>query len=248
MEAANPKGDLSVKTSNLSSHDSAETRTWLTGHPRIHHVFIPTGARLPQPAGRLVAPLPTGCLSWTKLCQCRRDRASDLCRHRSTQPSRQALGLGTTSQDPTAPASPLFLSSLRNGALPVVCGRGKSCLISTYILSYLSLHCHYLMGSKREKIPSPQSTVTPDNTARISYFKCSSPLAPAPLPSGITAAFGNSVSMMKGSCVRELFLCELSEYLSAKPPGMVALYHIQHAHLLHAHPSSSLRLPSIPWL
>ena len=43
-EAANPTGDLSVITDNLSSHDSVATNTWLAAHPRIHHVFIPTRA------------------------------------------------------------------------------------------------------------------------------------------------------------------------------------------------------------
>lgn len=44
IEADNPTGDLFVITDNLSSHSSLETRTWLEEHPRIHHVFIPTGA------------------------------------------------------------------------------------------------------------------------------------------------------------------------------------------------------------
>jgi len=44
VEADNPTGDLDVITDNLSSHDSVETKTWLAAHPRIHHVFIPTGA------------------------------------------------------------------------------------------------------------------------------------------------------------------------------------------------------------
>jgi hypothetical protein len=44
IEADNPTGDLYVITDNLSSHDSAETKTWLAAHPRLHHVFIPTGA------------------------------------------------------------------------------------------------------------------------------------------------------------------------------------------------------------
>src|SRR5215831_20669166 len=44
IEAANPKGDLYLITDNLSSHDSAQTRAWLAEHPRLHHVFIPTGA------------------------------------------------------------------------------------------------------------------------------------------------------------------------------------------------------------
>lgn len=44
IEADNPSGDIFIITDNLSSHSSLETRTWLEGHPRIHHVFIPTGA------------------------------------------------------------------------------------------------------------------------------------------------------------------------------------------------------------
>jgi hypothetical protein len=44
IEADNPKGDLYLITDNLSSHNSLETRTWLEAHPRLHHVFIPTGA------------------------------------------------------------------------------------------------------------------------------------------------------------------------------------------------------------
>jgi transposase len=44
IEADNPSGDLFIITDNLSSHSSLETRTWLVDHPRIHHVFIPTGA------------------------------------------------------------------------------------------------------------------------------------------------------------------------------------------------------------
>ena len=44
IEADNPTGDIYVISDNLSSHNSLETRTWLEAHPRIHHVFIPTGA------------------------------------------------------------------------------------------------------------------------------------------------------------------------------------------------------------
>jgi hypothetical protein len=46
IEADNPTGDMFIITDNLSSHYSLETRTWLADHPRIQHVFIPTGARL----------------------------------------------------------------------------------------------------------------------------------------------------------------------------------------------------------
>ena len=44
IEADNPKGDLYLITDNLSSHNRLETRTWMEAHPRLHHVFIPTGA------------------------------------------------------------------------------------------------------------------------------------------------------------------------------------------------------------
>ena len=44
IEAENPTGDIYMITDNLSSHNSLETRTWLEAHPRLHHVFIPTGA------------------------------------------------------------------------------------------------------------------------------------------------------------------------------------------------------------
>jgi hypothetical protein len=43
VQAANPTGELAVITDNLSSHNSASTRTWLAGHPRIRQVFIPVG-------------------------------------------------------------------------------------------------------------------------------------------------------------------------------------------------------------
>ncbi|WP_244422333.1 hypothetical protein [Ktedonobacter racemifer] len=33
-----------IEADNLSSHNSLETRTWLTDHPRIQHVVIPKGA------------------------------------------------------------------------------------------------------------------------------------------------------------------------------------------------------------
>ncbi len=44
IEADNASGDIFIISDNLSSHNSVETRTWLEGHPRIHHVFIPIGA------------------------------------------------------------------------------------------------------------------------------------------------------------------------------------------------------------
>jgi DDE superfamily endonuclease len=44
VEQANPTGTIMVITDNLSSHTSASTRTWLAGHPRIQHAFIPKRA------------------------------------------------------------------------------------------------------------------------------------------------------------------------------------------------------------
>jgi hypothetical protein len=44
IAADNPTGEIYIITDNLSSHYSLETRTWLEEHPRMHHVFIPTGA------------------------------------------------------------------------------------------------------------------------------------------------------------------------------------------------------------
>jgi hypothetical protein len=69
IEADNATGDIFISTDNLSSHNSAQTRTWLAEHPRLQQVFIPTGARLPQPARGLVAPVPPRCAGWTELCQ-----------------------------------------------------------------------------------------------------------------------------------------------------------------------------------
>jgi transposase len=69
IEADNPKGDLFVITDNLTSHLSAETNVWLAAHPRIHQVFIPKGARLPQSARGLVEALSPRCAGWPELCQ-----------------------------------------------------------------------------------------------------------------------------------------------------------------------------------
>jgi transposase len=44
VETANPDGAIVVITDNLSSHNSASTRTWLADHPRIQQVFIPKRA------------------------------------------------------------------------------------------------------------------------------------------------------------------------------------------------------------
>jgi len=42
--AANPEGDLSLITDNLSSHKSPPIVDWLAAHPRVQQVFIPKGA------------------------------------------------------------------------------------------------------------------------------------------------------------------------------------------------------------
>jgi hypothetical protein len=44
IEADNPTGEIYVITDNLSSHNSTQTRACLAEHPRMQHVFIPTGA------------------------------------------------------------------------------------------------------------------------------------------------------------------------------------------------------------
>jgi hypothetical protein len=44
IEADNPTGDIFIITDNLSSHNSAQTCAWLAEHPRLHHIFLPTGA------------------------------------------------------------------------------------------------------------------------------------------------------------------------------------------------------------
>jgi DDE superfamily endonuclease len=44
VEEANPTGDLYLITDNLSSHKSPPIQEWLDAHPRVSHIFIPTGA------------------------------------------------------------------------------------------------------------------------------------------------------------------------------------------------------------
>lgn len=46
IEADNPSGDIFIIADHLSSHNSAQTCTWLAEHPRLHQIFIPKGARL----------------------------------------------------------------------------------------------------------------------------------------------------------------------------------------------------------
>ena len=52
IEADNSSGEIFIITDNLSSHNSLETRTWLEAHPRLHHLFIPTGACWLNRAGK----------------------------------------------------------------------------------------------------------------------------------------------------------------------------------------------------
>ena len=40
----NTVGDIFIIADNLSSHNSLEAYLWLEAHPRLHQVFIPTGA------------------------------------------------------------------------------------------------------------------------------------------------------------------------------------------------------------
>jgi transposase len=47
-EQANPTGEITVVTDNLSSHTSLATREWLARHPRIRQVFIPKKACWPN--------------------------------------------------------------------------------------------------------------------------------------------------------------------------------------------------------
>jgi hypothetical protein len=44
LDQANPEGDLSLVSDNLSSHTSGPIQEWLALHPRAHPVPIPTGA------------------------------------------------------------------------------------------------------------------------------------------------------------------------------------------------------------
>jgi hypothetical protein len=44
VEQDHPAGDLSLITDNLSSHKSPPIQQWLEAHPRVHQVFLPTGA------------------------------------------------------------------------------------------------------------------------------------------------------------------------------------------------------------
>jgi hypothetical protein len=114
IEADNPTGEIFIISDNLSSHNSLETRTWLEEHPRIHHVFIPTGAcwlNLQEGWWRLFR---RDAAFWAELCPPQGDRASDPGGDRSTQSPSQAVGLGPPSQG-SSPLSPtLLLPHLRN--------------------------------------------------------------------------------------------------------------------------------------
>jgi DDE superfamily endonuclease len=71
IEADNATGDIYMITDNLSSHSSAQTRSWMAEHPRLHHVFIPKGAcwlNLQEGWWRLFR---RDAASWSEFCQCR---------------------------------------------------------------------------------------------------------------------------------------------------------------------------------
>jgi hypothetical protein len=44
VNGANPEGDLDLITDNLARHQSPPVVDWREAHPRVHHVFLPTGA------------------------------------------------------------------------------------------------------------------------------------------------------------------------------------------------------------
>jgi len=44
VAADNPDGELVLISDNLASHKSPPIQEWLAAHPRVRHVFLPTGA------------------------------------------------------------------------------------------------------------------------------------------------------------------------------------------------------------
>jgi hypothetical protein len=44
VEQDTPEGDLSLITDHRSSHKSPPIQQWQEAHPRVHQVFLPTGA------------------------------------------------------------------------------------------------------------------------------------------------------------------------------------------------------------
>jgi hypothetical protein len=117
IEADNPKGDLYLITDNLSSHNSLETRTWMEAHPRLHHVFIPTGACWLNLQEGCCAAVQARGLRRAELCQSSRDRPGAAGCDLATQPPRSPLGVGTTIQNAAPSPTSLLLSYLRNVAL-----------------------------------------------------------------------------------------------------------------------------------
>jgi DDE superfamily endonuclease len=120
VETANPEGTIMVITDNLSSHSSYSTRTWLAGHPRIQHTFIPNGAcwlnlqegwwrlfRREALAGQSFAtPAEITLATWGR----------DL----PAQPPRLPVGVGTPATVPTPPTASFRVPPLRNVALDTI--------------------------------------------------------------------------------------------------------------------------------
>ena len=96
LDTANPTGELYVITDNLASHKSPPIQAWLAAHPRVQHVFIPKGAcwlNLQE--------------AWWRLFRREAFAGQSFADHTEinyatqvatapTQPSREALGLGST--------------------------------------------------------------------------------------------------------------------------------------------------------
>jgi len=117
IEADNPTGDIYIISDTLSSHNSLETRTWLEAHPRIHHVFIPTGAcwlNLQEGWWRLFRRDALAGQSFANPKEI--EQATHVA---TTQLNLRAkpLGLGTSSKNASAPPTSLLLPPLRNRAL-----------------------------------------------------------------------------------------------------------------------------------
>ncbi len=117
VEDANPTGQIWIITDNLSSHNSLSTRTWLEGHPRIHHAFIQSEPAEANPPRRLVAHLPQGRPRRPILRQPQRHRVRHHPRDQPTQLPRKADGSGAGQHPNPTTAAPICVQSLRNPAL-----------------------------------------------------------------------------------------------------------------------------------
>jgi DDE superfamily endonuclease len=117
VEQANPTGTIMVITDNLSSHTSDSTRTWLLGHPRIQHAFIPKRACwLNLPGGLVAAVSPRGA-GRGDLRRPGRDHPGDQGGDRPAQRPRPPVGVGPHTTVPTPPTTSLRVPPLRNVAL-----------------------------------------------------------------------------------------------------------------------------------